>query len=748
MLRSHRDGLLLLFATQTLFFASILFHGEVIFPHDNSAEVGAPPVASAASAPMNRRFSDQSSVYIPEIHHQLHGNHAGWISTWNPHVEMGRPTMQISGFSRAFALTNVLSWVVTDAFWLYTWLAVSAVILSGLFGYLLLRSFCLHPAACLTGALGLSLGVFPAFWLTFAMYIWGFCWTLALLWLVKRFVDRATIAGGVGIAFSVHALLLTAYPQQIVWHAYICVGFTMLVLGRRPGTWRGRAIVGTLILSAVLVGIASAAPVYLDLALNASRSGRLAVTVDDDFFLGALPHVASPAELTLFLAQLFDAFWFGNPSRPDYVSPRFAGICLTPVLSVLMIFSLVEPKRRRLWPVHLFVAVCLAMTLWPGAYAWGIEHLGLSLSAWVPLAAAHIPAMFLAADGADRVLRHGLARPLATSVAASVPVVPGLMIALDPDSTVDGRRLTVGMGLWLGTLVLIWFRKSALLGALAVATVLLYASQVALIRPRGSIRETSPSVEWLRRETADGSRFAWVGGHRLEYLPANQEALLGLRSVHTYNSLSSRAYQEWVLRISRHGAAVYGRRFGSVTSLRLAHDLDLDLWGVGVLLTKRTLPPSLGSLSASFEGGLRAYAPVRSPRHAARIGRYRRDDVGRISLVAELEESRLSRVERTLDQDDRVRFRLTPTGDESLLVVSAQHHPQWRAFAGGDELETVLVDGFYQGAVLPPGTTVVELRFLPFVRFAWIPQVFFLLAGTLAVAHTSLRRRRSGGTDA
>ena len=59
------------------------------------------------------------------------------------------------------------------------------------------------------------------------------------------------------------------------------------------------------------------------------------------------------------------------------------------------------------------------------------------------------------------------------------------------------------------------------------------------------------------------------------------------------------------------------------------------------------------------------------------------------------------------------------------------------------ELETVQVNGFYQGVVVPPGTEEVELRFLPLVRWAWVSQVAFALAWLAAGGRALARKRRN-----
>jgi hypothetical protein len=96
---------------------------------------------------------------------------------------------------------------------------------------------------------------------------------------------------------------------------------------------------------------------------------------------------------------------------------------------------------------------------------------------------------------------------------------------------------------------------------------------------------------------------------------------------------------------------------------------------------------------------------------------------------------------RSLDQGDRLSFEVSPAPERTLLFVSQQHHPHWRAFADGVELVSVPVDGLFLGVLLPPETRSVELRFLPHARLAWLPQAGF--AALFAAAGLRRWRRRS-----
>jgi hypothetical protein len=115
---SYRFSFFLLLGVFVLHFSRILFYGEVIFPHDNSLEVGLSEKPNSTRI-SNRKFSDESSVFIPELANNLGSQRKAWLDTWNPHVQLGRAAFH-GALSRAFALTNLLSCFTSNPFVLYT----------------------------------------------------------------------------------------------------------------------------------------------------------------------------------------------------------------------------------------------------------------------------------------------------------------------------------------------------------------------------------------------------------------------------------------------------------------------------------------------------------------------------------------------------------------------------------------------------------------------------------------------------
>lgn len=722
---TYTRAFLFFVAIHGFFVLSLLWRAAVIFPHPNDLELGT--LSPETGAISNRKFSDQSSVFIPEIHHHLQGNHRGWLSTWNPHVELGRPTFQLAGFGKAAPLTHLFSFFIEDPFILYTTLTVLTLFLNGVFCFLFLRALQLHPLACFSSALGLSFSTFPAYWCTFLLFLSTLCWTLALLWLITEFVRKSTYGYATGISFAAYNLLMTGYLQYVVVQVYIIVGLTLISLWTAPQE-RGRKlfILGGLVGASVL-GAAAALPSFLDLVIAAQRSARL--HVDDEFFLGVLPSIRSLDDLGLFFSQFFDPFWYGNVISPPYPFV-FNGATLTPVYSCLLLLSFTAGQWRTVWPWQVFVALCLFATLWPPAYLFMVHHLGFHLSRTIPIGGAIIPAFVLVGYEIDQVFRNRGERSRWVVPLFSAPFLLSGLVAFRHHQPISCMFIVLGFLLVLCTLWFVVTHRPAFLVFAVCVSIVTYGFQIVLLRPLAEIQTSSPLIAHLRQETRDGTRYAVFGPNPTPLLPSNQEALMNLRSIHSYNSLSAVNFQQLTQQLSTTGAVTYGRSFTALDSVEKLDHAAFTYTGVQVLVSREALRTERFQELTNIEG-IRLYKSRTSPLLEAQITTFDRRPDGQVVLSGTLEEQPRLGVEREVRFDEFLKFRVTPFSRDTLLFVSQQYHPHWQATAKNQTLTTVLINNFYLGVIIPPHIDQVEIEFRPFVRWSWVPQVFFLLLGLL-----------------
>lgn len=613
---------------------------------------------------------------------------------------------------------------------LYTALIVFTLFLTGVFLFLFLKTLGLHPLACSVAAIGLSTGVFVSYWLTFIMFIAPICWSLCLLWLITKFIRKRSCLFAGGISFATYSLLLTGYPQFTVLQAYLIIAYTSVYLWKSYGKVETRLYTGLMLIGAALLGLIMASPVFVDLAVNAQRSARLSAA--DEFFTAVLPGINSFKYLGVFLFSIFDPFWVGNPIERGYPYLSFDGLCLTPLYFGLFLLSFFHGQWRKLWPWQLLAILCLIATVWPKAYLFVVHYMGFNLSRFQPLAGAVLPAFVLCGHAVDYIIRNkpdktpSLIQPVVFILLLFLIAVLTLLWLNTPKLSVIYIMLCCGFT--AGLVCFVRIRKPILLQILSVVAVFAYSSVLILTRPLEKIQTSSPLVKDVQAQTHDGSRYAKVGREVSYLFPPNEEALLGIRSVHSYDSLSSRSYQRLVLQLSEEGAISYGRYFGHLSSSSKLGDPAFSYSGIGLLLTrdpngvkftKTPTRPLLYTLTKNFH----------------KVG-------NQVIFRGVLREHSELNVERIAEFDDLKRFEVTQSDQKTILFVSQQYHPCWKASSRGNTLETVIINDFYQGAVIPPQTHEVQLEFRPYVLWSWVPQLLYILFAVGALVNW-IRKRYS-----
>jgi hypothetical protein len=218
-------------------------------------------------------------------------------------------------------------------------------------------------------------------------------------------------------------------------------------------------------------------------------------------------------------------------------------------------------------------------------------------------------------------------------------------------------------------------------------------------------------------------------------LPPNEEALLDLNSVNSYDSLSSRRYQDLTKQWSLTGTAFYGRYFRFVDPRKILTDRSFPYSNVHLILSTR--PIATGRLTLTDEvNGIKLYKPVVAPIDLRQTPLFQYTE-NATAIDPSVVTSNL-RARRLITLDDYQKIKVTPAPQETLLFLSQQYHRAWRAEIHLHLLRTVVINNFYQGVIVPPNTRELELSFRPFVLWSWLPQLLFALGGGLLLLRAIL----------
>lgn len=537
--------------------------GEVVAPHRQFTEL-ARADDTGATHPENRKFTDVTNSYIPEIGAHLAGPRSGWLATWTAQNELGRPLYQVSGFSPAYLPVWLLSRAVHDPWVLLSTLALCTCFLAGAFLLLFCREAGLAPMAGLLASTGLAAAPPLMYWLSFPMFLSVWCWSAAVLWSVTRLHRRPDLLGWCVLAFSGYSLLMTAYPQLVVFHAYLLGGYGLSLAFSRWRAERSAALrFAALCVSALALGMALAMPVYRDLLVLSSESARVAP--GPSFFTAALPRVASLAEALRFVALSTVPEVFGNPIAATFALP-YDGLSMALPTAFFAVAGLACALRRT-WGWWLAIALLVLFAFKHDLYVFGVQNLGFHLSRSTPIGSITLPLAVISAFGADALAsRSSTGERLRALVWSTVACLALLLTALVYGL---GHGLAIrwpsamGLALVIGLLAAQRQRMRPLwLGAAVAITAATTAFPLMLRQDPRQIASTSALVERVRQQLPPGARLS-VAAPGIAALPPNLNAGLDLPSVHTYNGLSAKRYHHLVAQLGGQ-VSTYGRWNGFI----------------------------------------------------------------------------------------------------------------------------------------------------------------------------------------
>lgn len=356
-----------------------------------------------------------------------------------------------------------------------------------------------------------------------------------------------------------------------------------------------------------------------------------------------------------------------------------------------------------------------------------VHYLGFHLSRNQPLSATAIPTFIICAYTLDYYLRNKPTRTallIQVAVLISIPVLMGIsafMSGADYYQRLNTTYILVCSLIIAGLIVFVATRKTVFIVIPVIATVFVYGFSIMMTRPLKTIYTSSALTKAIQQHTSGGYRYAKIGLPLSRVIPSNQETLLNLRSIHSYDSLSSKNYQNMVLKISEKGAQTYGRFFNCITSTSKLSEPSFSYTGVNLLL----------SLTKS---GLNLQKTAHTPILYALTSNYKNIENNQIVFEGDLDKHNELQVQQTVSFDDLKKFKLTPSNSQTILFVSQQYHPQWKAVSNEKPLKTVLLNDFYQGVVIPPGTEEVQLQFKSYALWSWLPQLFFVALAIVPLA--------------
>lgn len=729
MLASYRGVFLLYCAIFIAVFWRVLFDHHVIAPHAMYDELGLATPASLETIE-NRKFSDFSNAFLPEIAQHMQGERSAWLATFTNANELGRPLHQIAGFSPSYFPTWI-AFHFTDVPWtffnLYT---LSICFFSGLFFLLLCRELALHPMAGLIAAASLAFSPLFLYWISFPMFAAVYCWGCGILWSLTRLAKKADYLAWVALSFSTYSLLMTGYPQPIVFHLYLFSVYFLFLFLWHKHPHHARLHFLLTCSSAVFVAAILVLPVYADVYLNSTLSPR--AQIDTAFFTSVLPGFTTFNELFEFFFLSTVAPVFGTGTHSDFPL-KYNGLSLTLFVCVFAILSFFLCLRKTL-PLWIVCIILACFTLVHDLYAFGVEHLGFHLSRSTTLTPMTLPMCLILAFTADTLLKKrtqtSKSKIFTTSVILVLILFGALIFADSNGITVSWDHVTALLTVNL-LLTFAYRRHAPIFIFIALCITIFFTTKpLILSQDRDRLANSSPLLSLITENLEQHQRLALLVDRR-DILPANLNALFGISSVHSYNSLSSSRYHQAIENLGGKVIA-FGRRNMFIQPDLNSHDFWLS--NIGLVISDHAHTNAELELIGQHDT----------------LYVYRVKQTMGQAVITSIEESMLQDLELTVtdgmrehsqvisperDQADLLQFdvahTLSETGRSSLLIVSLKHYPQWQAEAQINDqwrdIDTLRVNDAYLGIVIPEQANKLRLTFKTYSKLAYLGHLFWSL---------------------
>ena len=743
-INTYKKAIILYVFVFSLFTYPFWLCGEVVSPYRQYNHLSLQD-DSGSNHIENRKFSDYVKAYVPETKQHLSGLGSSEIKLWTKQNQLGRPLGQGAGIAKSYFLSLGFAALTNNPQIYLTILTLFNCFLAGFFLILFCKEKEISPTAGFIAGSGLGMCSLSIYWLTFPMVTSIWCWGMGALYGMVLIDKKRDLLGWSIVAFSVYSLLLTARMQSVVYIAYIlfCCGvFTAYRKWLLDKFDAYKFIMHGI--SAVAIGVIFASPVYLDLTHAAAESTR--ASVEYNFFTRGLPNIDSFARGAKFFAAMFAPELYGNPIEPTYPL-RFNGFSVNSLVLFFLLISLFV-RFKQTWGWWIAISLLLCMAFSTPVHKFAVNNMGFNLSRSSPIGLILFPMSILIAYGADALIKRNgnTTKKFTPLVLVAVFIVFSTLIACLLFGLSQSLNIRWNMFItasFIIILLLVQFKRTypSLLILATSVVVFAYSFPLMLRQDPNTIPSTSPLVEKIRDNLPGDSRFAFVGDYVQALLP-NVNAGVGLSSIHTYNSLSSRKYQKLIKDLGGQ-VAVYGRYNSTINP---------DYNGTMFWMSNISLVLSKENVSHSNLEYMGEESGISFNRVIDRMGNSIQvplsDIVETTSGSLEITDPRLfetHKPSKLVDLSDMLEFKVD-SKNPSVFILSQEFHRDWKAavFNKGkwEPAATIDVNGVFQGILLPSGAERVRLKFNPLVRYMWISHIFWLLLFTGIVINIFRNKRK------
>lgn len=681
------------------------------------------------------RYSDYLNQEVVETHLSIVEPRSGVFATWTDSSGFGRALFPHFGYTQTNFATWLSSLFSNNALVILTIRNLVFIYLAGLF--LVLYGTALGFNRYATILAGFMYATQPMFttWSTNMPFFVGATFGMGLVYGIHQLIYRPSFGYWVLVSLLIHLQITTSYLQTTVYVAYFIAIFFVILVQKTHINIKNTLIKLGIVMSATVIGIIASIPMIYDLYIEYTMSIRQNSQI-------GLPY-NFPIE---YPDQLIRLIMPGVYSNIDYLSGSYYNLLLgthTTLPTFLLVLLAATTKIRQLYGWILMLLIAYVLSHNQTLHTISFSTIFPIISVWAKpfnWATLHIPIGVLMMWGIQIIFNRSttlLRLPASviiglTSILLIIVIYVGNIYAYDIDWRIIAVYAIASL-IIAGAMVIKLSHTTIVLMFIGMITTSVFVTFPTLYRAPETFASLVPTQYQQTLTTLESldekhGNVVYYDAENRQccYVAGNQPTLYGISTIHLYKSSMSVYYINFIE--SLNGSFVKQKRNSGVIP-----DFDsVDFWMANAQLivsdTKLNHPNltytnNIGRLfvyTNNWQAGCCLLIPnVQSP--TPQIDKY--DNLS-ISVAPETL-LQAQTITKGSDQGDIITFTLQDASSSSLLVLSQIYHRQWKVqarVADGHWIDaaTVVVNGKYQGVIIPPQSTALRMQFLPWSRLMWV----------------------------
>lgn len=679
--------------------------------------------------PLTPEFSDIISHTIPETSYLLRGfSESGNILLWNNLTGLGRQSQNFS----ANGSMNFVVWVINiftdDVFRFITFRNLATIFLGGFFMMLLLKELRVQPITTLiTGVVTMTLPLY-SYWSTFFEFYVGMTCCLIIMYAMYRSVYKKNLYNWFLISLVCYFILITAYMQHNLFHAYFLAGVMVIIVVRKLNNRVERIRYFAFVASAVGVGFVLAAPVLVDIyvaSLSTARSLSFGNQLPE-----RIPNLYEIAQF--FLPVSYGLTPWNEYEQPHLMFQLLRGRHITLFMGVMLMVGLLR-NWQKTKGLFVFLCISFAFTYIPFIHNIGANYFFPTVSGWIKFfdfAPLFIVLLLIVAYGLDAILTQP---PRFSKYDIVIPVFVVFMYSL---IIIQGLQQSLPIRWWylgvefVGVVIILLMMWAVATTHVKSWSLLFFAFLIGIVvsfplmyrHPHADMLHVPSLMKTLQRYVAPDS---YMARYKWRFHPlGNQHIYYNVPSIHMYHNLISKYYLNFMEDIgvvdppdNKYFASFEGD-YNSL-SFWLAN-VSVIIAPSDVVIEDLPIIKTDGVNTNIYKIKHRGFA---LQINLQEYGRHVRFEQKEELLHATIDDPRTYKYrvpQKILSTSDK--YELNTTYEAlSLMVFSQIFDSRWNAYVLIDNqwqrAESVVVNDIFQGVRVPADATRVRMAFMPWTRF-------------------------------